>query len=272
MSRIAVAGLGLIGGSLALASGARGYDRDPQARRRARERGIEVADSLEAALADADFVFLAVSTGEGPALLTEAVAARPGALFSDCASLKVPVLRAAAMLPESARFVGGHPMAGSRTPGLAGADAALFQDRPWALVPTARTDERALALIGDLVTAIGAVPVVVDADTHDAAMTHVSHLPHAVSAALAAAVARNASPAVSRLASPGLLDATRLAEAPMGLLLELALADPGGLADALGDVAQELASLAEALRRSDKPGIRAFFKRAAAARKRLSTP
>jgi prephenate dehydrogenase len=269
VSRIAVAGLGLIGGSLALALGARGWDRDSEARRRARERGIDAEESLEAALADADFVFLAVSTAETPALLAEAAAARPGALFSDCASLKVPVLHAAAMLPASARFVGGHPMASSRTLGLAGADAGLFQDRPWALVPTARTDERALASVGDLVTAIGAVPVVLDADTHDAAMTRVSHLPHAVSAALAAAAARNASPAVSRLAGPGLFDATRLAEAPMDLLLELALADPRGLADALGDVAQELASLAEALRRPDKPSILAFFKRAAAARKSL---
>ena len=272
MSRMGVAGLGLIGGSLALALGARGYDRDPVARRRARERGIDAADSLESALDGADFVFLAVSTAETPALLAEAAKARPGAIFTDSASLKVPVLRAAAMLPAGVRFVGGHPMAGSRTRGLAGADAGLFQGRPWALVPTARTDERALAAVGDLVTAIGAVPVVLDADTHDAAMTRTSHLPHAVSAALAAAAVRKASPAVSRLAGPGLLDATRLAEAPIDLLLELALADPQALANALGDVSAELTSLRAALMAGDAPAVRAFFTRAAAARKRLTNP
>lgn len=270
MSRIAVAGLGLIGGSLALALGARGYDRNPEARRGARQRHIDVGDSLESALDGADFVFLAVSSGETPALLAEAAAARPGALFSDCASLKAPVLRAAATLPEGTRFVGGHPMAGSRTRGLAGADARLFEGRPWVLVPTARTDERALASVGDLVTAIGAVPIVLDADSHDAAMTRVSHLPHAVSAALAAATARNATPAVFRLAGPGLLDATRLAEAPIDLLLELALADPQALANAIGDVAAELTSLRAALMEADAPAVRAFFTRAAAARKGLS--
>jgi prephenate dehydrogenase len=270
VSRIAVAGLGLIGGSLALALGARGYDRDPEVRRRARERGIETADSLGSALDGADFVFLAVSTAETPGLLAEAAAARPGALFSDCASLKIPVLRAAALLPENARFVGGHPMAGSRTRGLAGADAGLFQDRPWALVPSARTDERALASVGDLVTAIGAVPVVLDAGTHDAAMTRVSHLPHAVSAALASAAARDRSDAVSRLAGPGLLDATRLAEAPIDLLLELSLADPQSLANAVADVAAELTSLRAALIAGDASAVRAFFTRAAAARKNLS--
>jgi prephenate dehydrogenase len=270
MSRIAVVGLGLIGGSLALAFNAQGFDTDPRARRRARERGIETADSLEAALADADFVFLAVSTAETPGLLAEAVAARPGALFSDCAALKIPLVRAAATLPESVRVVGGHPMAGSRTRGIAGADAGLFQGRPWVLVPTARTDEHTLALIGDLVTAIGAVPIILDADTHDAAMTRLSHLPHAVSAALALAAAPNTKAVASRLAGPGVLDTTRLAEAPMNILLELALADPRSLADAIADVTRELEALGEALRNGDTARVRAFFKRAAAARKNLS--
>jgi prephenate dehydrogenase len=270
VSRFAVAGLGLIGGSLALALNARGWDRDPEARRRARDRGIDAAESLAEALAEVDVVFLAVATRETPGLLLEAAAARPQALFSDCASLKVSVVRSAAALPPDVRFVGGHPLAGSRTRGLAGADADLFRGRPWALVPTARTDERALASVGDLVTAIGAVPVVLDADTHDAAMTRVSHLPHAVSAALAAAAARGASPAALRLAGPGLLDTTRLAEAPMDLLLELALADPQALANSIGDVAAELTSLRAALMAGDASAVRAFFTRTAAARRRLT--
>ena len=270
MSRFGVAGLGLIGGSLALALGARAWDRDPEARRRAREKGIDALESLAGALAEADVVFLAVTTAETPGLLLEAAAARPRALFSDCASLKVAVVRAAAGLPPDVRFVGGHPMAGSPTRGLAGAHADLFRERPWALVPTARSDEPALASVGDLVTAIGAVPVILDADTHDAAMTRVSHLPHAVSAALAAAATRGAWPATSRLAGPGLLDTTRLAEAPMDLLLELALADPQALANAIGDVAAELTSLRAALMAGDASAVRAFFTRTAAARRRLT--
>ena len=270
MNRTAVAGLGLIGGSLALALGARGWDRDREACRRAREKGIYVAESLADALADAEVVFLAVSTAETPGLLRAAVSARPQALFSDCASLKVPVDRAAEALPPAARFVGGHPMAGSRTQGLAGADAGLFRGRPWALVPSARSDGAAVVRLGALLATIGAVPIVLGAERHDVAMTRVSHLPHAVSAALAAAVGAKASPDIVGLAGPGLLDTTRLAEAPLELLLELALADPRALADAAGDVAAELTALREALLAGDAAAVRAFFERAAAARRALT--
>lgn len=269
MSRFAVAGLGLIGGSLALALDARGYDRDPQARRRAREKGIDAAESLSAALAEADVVFLAVSTSQTPALLAEAASARPQALFSDCASLKVPVVRAAADLPASSRFVGGHPMAGSRTRGLAGAESGLFRGRPWALVPSARCDAAAVARLSEIVAAIGALPVVLDAERHDAAMTCVSHLPHAVSAALAAAVEAGAGEDAARLGGPGLSDTTRLAEAPIDLMLERVLARPRALADAAADVAAGLETLRQALLAGDVAAVRAFFERAAAARKTL---
>jgi len=267
VTRYAVAGLGLIGGSLALALGARGWDRDAATRLRARAKGIETAESLADALDGADVVFLAVSTGQTPPLLAEAAGASPRALFSDCASLKTPVVRAAESLPAGVRFVGGHPMAGSRTRGLEGADAGLFRGRPWALVPTARTDAGGLQRISETVARLGAAPVVLDAERHDAAMTRVSHLPHAVSAALAAAAGAVGSEDAARLAGPGLADTTRLAEAPMDLLLELAMADPRALADAVRDVGAELTRLADALRTGDTGAVRAFFERAAAARR-----
>jgi prephenate dehydrogenase len=267
VSRYAVAGLGLIGGSLALALHAQGWDRDPDARRRARAKGIDTVDSLEAALAGADVAFLAVPTGHTPALLSEAARARPEALFSDCASLKVPVVRAAEGLPDGVRFVGGHPMAGSHRRGVEGADPALFRGRPWALTPTARSDAAAERRISETVAALGALPVVVDAERHDAAMTRVSHLPHAVAAALATVAGALGREDAARLAGPGLKDATRLAESPMELILELAMADPRALADAIGEVGTELARLAEALRSGDATAVRAFFDRAADARR-----
>lgn len=267
MSRYAVAGLGLIGGSLALALGARGWDRDPEARRRARAKGIDTADSLEAALAGADVAFLAVPTGQTPALLSEAAGARPGALLSDCASLKAPVVRAAEGLRDGVRFVGGHPMAGSHLRGVEGADPTIFRGRPWALTPTARSDAGAVRRISETVAGLGALPVVLDAERHDAAMTRVSHLPNAVSAALAAVAGALGREDAARLAGPGLSDATRLAEQPMELLLELAMADPRALADAIGEVGAELARLQEALRAGDAAAVRAFFERAATARR-----
>ena len=116
--RVAVVGLGLIGGSAALALGARGYDRDPGARARARDRGIDAAESLPEAVRRAEVVLIAVSTEETPALLLQAAAAAPDALLTDASSLKRPVAACAAALPAGTRFVAGHPMAGSKTPGL----------------------------------------------------------------------------------------------------------------------------------------------------------
>jgi len=139
--RVAVLGLGLIGGSAALALEARGYDRDAAARTRARERGIDTVESLAEAVKGTEVVLLAVPTSETPALLREAAAAAPDALFTDAASLKRSIAAAAAgSLTGKTCFVGGHPMAGSRTAGIAGARADLFQDRPWLVVPTDKSD------------------------------------------------------------------------------------------------------------------------------------
>jgi prephenate dehydrogenase len=267
VTRAAVVGLGLIGGSAALALGARGYDHDDGARSRARERGIETVDSLVEAVSGAEIVLLAVPTGKTPDLLRRAHAAAPGALLTDACSLKRPIAAAAQSLPAGARFVGGHPMAGSRTRGLGGARPDLFRGRPWLVVPTERSDFRAIESVQELVRGMGALPVVVEADRHDALMTWISHLPQAVAAALARAVSRGAGAGLERFAGPGLLDTTRLAEMPSDLLLELSLGDPGALASALDRASEELALLAEALRDGDAGAIRTFFEKAAADRK-----
>ncbi len=268
MTRVAVAGLGLIGGSLALALRARGFDRDPERRRIARDRGIDVAESLAAAADEARVVFLAVSTGDTADLLAEAAAVTPGALFSDCASLKVPVLRAAADLPSGVRFVGGHPLAGSTARGPAAADPALFRGRPWALTPGPRGPHGAVRELAALVSSIDALPVVVDAAAHDAAMTRISHLPHAVAAALARVAARRGA-AEAALAGRGLLDTTRLAETPLDLAMELSRANPAALAEALDEVGEEVSRLAEALRSGDPEAVQAFFEQAGQARLRI---
>jgi len=259
MMRAAVVGLGLIGGSAALALGARGYDRDAGARERARERGIDAAESLAEAVRGSDVVLLAAPTGETPALLREAAAAAPEVLITDAASLKLPIAAAAAALPAAARFVGGHPMAGARTPGLAGARADLFQGRPWLVVPTARSDDRSIAAVQDLVRAIGARPVVLDAERHDAFVTWVSHLPHAVASALARAVSARAGSGLDRMAGPGLLDTTRVADTPAPLALELSLANPAALSAAIDAVRAELDELSRRLRGGRAEELRAYF-------------
>ncbi len=263
----AVVGLGLIGGSAALALRARGYDRDAGTRSRARDCGIDAVESLAQAVRGAGVVLLAVSTGETPALLREAAAAAPDALITDAASLKRPIAAAAAELPASARFVAGHPMAGSLIPGLAGARADLFRNRPWLVVPTERSDVHSIAAVQDLVRGMGARPAVVDAERHDALMTWVSHLPLAVASALARAVASGADTELDRVAGPGLLDTTRVADTPASLALELALSDAEALAAAVDAVRTELDEIAKSLRRHDAAKLRADFEDATRARR-----
>lgn len=269
MSRPAVVGLGLIGGSLALATGARGYDRDAGVRDRARARGIEAADSLEAAVAGASIVVTAVPTSLTPGLLRELSALAPEAVLTDTASLKKPIVEAAQTLPSGARFVGGHPMAGARRRGIEAAAPEIFRGRPWVLVRTARSDDDAVAVVSDLVRSIGARPVTLDADRHDRLMTWVSHLPHAVATALAGAAGAAVGDDLARFAGPGLLDTTRLAGQPVALALELALADPEALAGAVDAVSRELGRLSTALRRGDADAVRAFFEVAESIRRAL---
>jgi prephenate dehydrogenase len=269
VSGTAIVGLGLIGGSFALASGARGYDRDPDVRARARARGITVADSLEAAVAGAGIIVTAVPTASTPELLRALSALAPRAVLTDTASLKKPIVEAATALDPGARFVGGHPMAGARRRGIEAAAPEIFRGRPWVLVRTARSDEESMAAVSDLVVSIGARPVALDADRHDRLMTWVSHLPHAVASALAGAAGTAAGDDLALLAGPGLLDTTRLAGQPVALALELALADTQALAGAIDAVRAELGQLSTALRAGDVGVVRALFEEAETIRRAM---
>jgi prephenate dehydrogenase len=269
MTRVAVAGLGLIGGSIALAYGARGWDRERAARDAARRVGIDARDSLAEALEGAEVVFAAVPTAETPRALIEISAAAPGALLTDTASLKRPIVAAARELRAGTHFVAGHPMAGSHRRGVEFASAELFRGRPWALCRTARTDDEALSRISALVRTLHARPVPIEAEAHDRLMTWVSHLPLAVASALTGAAFAGAGEALPSLAGPGLLDTTRVASHPTSLALELALANPAALADAIDAVGGRLQTLASALRRGDEAAVRAFFEEASARRSAL---
>jgi prephenate dehydrogenase len=269
VTRVAVVGLGLIGGSLAQALRARGWDREPEVRRQARERGLDVAETLPEAVAGASIVVTAVPTEETPALLITLSQAAPKAILTDTASLKRPLVQAAQSLRQAVRFVGGHPMAGSESSGIAAARPDLFRGRPWALVPTPRSDEEAIAACEELARAAGARPIRLDAVRHDRLMTWASHLPLSVAAALVRAATSASGNDLSQLAGPGYLDTTRVAGQPVALALELALADRESLAAAIDSVSRELASLSAALRREDLDALGRYFQEASEARRKV---
>ena len=215
VKRVAIVGLGQIGGSLGLALGHAGgwhrvgYDSRASARRAALKKGAvdETASSLASACAGAALAVVAVPVDVLPRVLAAAAAALPrGAVLLDTGSARgAGVTRALVVAARRVRAVGGHPLAGNERRGLAGADARLFVGAPFALMPVRG---RVPAIVRALVRDLGAVPRVVSPRRHDAALARTSHLPWLLSRALAqlgAAAARE------RLAGPGFASMTRLA-------------------------------------------------------------
>lgn len=246
-----VVGTGLIGTSIALAARSDGLrvtlrDADPTAVAAAVARGAGRA----AADTDppADLAVLAVPPDRVPDVLRAAQARRLATVWTDVASVKVPVTAGAAAAGcDLASFVPGHPMAGSERSGPAAADSRLFAGRTWALCPVPGTDPGAVDAVRGLVRLCGATAVTLSPQAHDRAVAAVSHTPHLVAAALAAALAQVPAEDL-RLAGTGVRDTTRIAAGDPQLWTQiLALNAPqvGAVAEA---VAADLHRAAAALR------------------------
>jgi prephenate dehydrogenase len=181
-----------------------------------------------------------------------APALEPGCVVTDAGSTKRAIVQAAQNLPEHVSFVGGHPMAGSEQAGVWEARAHLFHGRTYLLTPTPGSDE-ALETLRELVFAIGARPVVVDAERHDRLVARTSHLPHVVASALANALCE-----VTRerdFIGSGLRDTTRIAEGPVDVWQEILMANADEVLAALEDFIAEADRFREALADRDEGRI-----------------
>jgi prephenate dehydrogenase len=224
MERIAIIGLGLIGGSLGLAikranlEGVEvaGTARTSETVRKAKRLGaidVEARTAAEAAHG-ARLVIIA-----SPIMATKAVLAEiapelsDGAVVTDVCSTKGDVSRwARELLPAGVQFVGGHPMAGKETAGIDAADADLFRDKAWVIAPSPDANEGAVATVIGLAQLAGAVPLFMDAQEHDSYVAAISHLPLLLSSALFSVAFNSAAwPELAHLASSGFKDTTRLA-------------------------------------------------------------
>jgi prephenate dehydrogenase len=213
--RAVVVGTGLIGGSIGLALRAQGWhvtgrDVDESRAARAVELGAldDVGDDP-----DAEITFVATPVGS---IASEVQAALRGrGVVTDVGGVKAPVVTAVA----NARFVGGHPMAGSEQEGVDGADVALFEGATWVLTPTADTDAEAYAQVRAVVSSLGAEVVSLRPEDHDALVALVSHVPHLTAAALMQLAASGAEEhaALLRLAAGGFRDMTRVAAGHPGI-------------------------------------------------------
>lgn len=269
--KLGVAGLGLIGGSLALAlrkrHEVRGYDVARETRDAARAAGLGIVDTLEALL-PADAIIVATPmTAVLPTLAALAPRAETAVLL-DVASVRGPVDAFARDQSGRARFVGMHPMAGRSETGFAAADPALLIGRPFLVVPTATSDAPAMAIAGQIARDAGGVVTVCSAAEHDRIVALVSALPLALAAALSIAASEGEAD-LSTFAGPGYRDTTRLALTAPDIAEPLLLANSGNVVAAVARLRAVLDELERAIAERDAPAVRAFLARAAGARDRL---
>lgn len=245
IARLAIVGVGLLGGSVARAARARGLaghitgiGRDRQRLAPALKDGTldAVTTDIAEGVRDADLVVLAATVLANDTLLAQVgQAAPPGAIVTDVGSTKRGIVAAAARLGPSprVRFVASHPMAGSERSGYGIARADLLEGATVIVTPTEASDPDAVKTVVGFWEAAGARVVTMDPDTHDRAVAAISHLPHVVAWALVDAVGRF-EPAALDVAARGFKDTTRIAASDPLMWKEILLANRDLLVASLG--------------------------------------
>ncbi|HXK34023.1 MAG TPA: prephenate dehydrogenase/arogenate dehydrogenase family protein [Dehalococcoidia bacterium] len=276
MERIAIIGLGLIGGSIGLALKAAGLKdmeiagtaRTRETLQTAKKRGaIDRAEHTPAdAVRDARLVIVATPIMRTKEIFEEiAPALSPGAVVTDAGSTKGDVMRwARDILPPTAFFVGGHPMAGKEQTGIDAAEAGLFRDKPWVVVPSLDAPEPAVRTVIGLAQACGAAPRYMDADEHDSYVAAISHLPLVVASALFSVVFDSqAWPEMASLASSGFRDTTRLASGSAEMAHDIMATNRENVLHWLDRFQQQLDGYRRLIAGDDAASMRHAFERAA---------
>jgi prephenate dehydrogenase len=261
--RIAIVGLGLMGGSLAMAlrgkcAGMVGIDRDDMVCSEALERGIVDQASRDAydVLPGAGLIILALPVCAILEYLIELPSIHPGnAVIIDLGSAKRQIVERMALLPGRFDPVGGHPMCGKEKSTLAHADPLIFQNAPFALTPTHRMTSVARTLAEELATAIGSYPLWIDAETHDRWVSKTSHLPYLLASALAASLPLEVVP----LIGPGYRSTSRLAGSSPEMMIDILKANRVNVLTALQDFHINLTRLEKHLEQSEYPLLLDFL-------------
>ena len=276
--RIAVLGVGLIGGSIGLAARDRlaaevaGYDPDAELLARAEELSAvgSTHDSIAGAVAGAEIVFCAAPVGVLPDVARDALAAAGrDTAVTDVGSVKRDAIAA---LGGDPRFVGGHPLAGAETAGVENARADLFDGARWYLTPTPTTGGLLYDRVQRAIAGMGARPQAIDAQAHDRLMATVSHLPHVLANVLVAQAAEALAGDYSERfpeVGPSFRDATRVAGANPAIWGDILGGNREAVADQVEAAAARLSDAAELLRSGDQDSIAAWHAGAAEHRRGL---
>ncbi|MBA2566984.1 MAG: prephenate dehydrogenase/arogenate dehydrogenase family protein [Thermoleophilaceae bacterium] len=274
--RIALAGVGLVGGSIGLAARERlgaevfGFDPDAEVLSVAVEHGAldRAAASLDEALAGAETCFLCAPVAALPALVGDVLAAAPGdCVVTDVGSTKRLVTEST----DDERFVGGHPVAGAESSGVENARADLFDGAGWYLTPGPRSSGLLYERLHRVLVGLGAHPVAIDAETHDRLLATVSHLPHVLANVLVAQAAgalRGEEEPLPRV-GPSFRDATRVAGASTAVWTGIYETNAPAIAAEIDEAVDRLRAVAATLRRGPPDAIEAWNDAAREDRRRL---
>ncbi|MFY9554044.1 MAG: prephenate dehydrogenase/arogenate dehydrogenase family protein [Blastocatellia bacterium] len=277
---IAIVGVGLIGGSFALAARRAGIaDRITGWDRKdvldeACARGVidSVEDAFDSGrVSDADLVYLAAPVGAIIGFLrTRATSVKPGAIVTDAGSTKREICRVAReAMPREGSFVGGHPMAGSERCGVEFASADLFNCAVYALVEDESANTPPMRVVSELVSSIGAIPITLSAEQHDRIAARISHTPQMLSTALALAVARNGEAGTRAMAGNGFVEMTRLAESQWSVWEDICRTNAEEITTALDQTIAEIEALRVAISSGDFSSLGEMFDEAAVIARRF---
>lgn len=274
---ISIAGLGLMGGSMALAlrgccKRLSGVEIDPDAKKFALEHElVENVISFEEAL-KSDLLLLAAPVKGILGMLSSIRQHNPSGplVVMDLGSTKKQIMEAMQKLPEGCSPIGGHPMCGKETSGAENAEAGLYVERTFILTLLKRTSLRAREMALALVKAVGGKPVFLAADDHDRLAAFASHAPYLVAAALILAAEAAKDERVWQVAASGFRDTTRLAASNLEMMTDILLTNPAPVLEAIGSMQMKLDNLAVLIQNGDAQALQAALEPARLRRRQLS--
>lgn len=267
---VAIVGVGLMGGSLAMAlkgKTAALYGVDPDEKICLQAQNLDLFDRIdsraESVLPSANFIILCAPLGSLPALLQSLPALHPGhAVVMDIGSTKNNILPLMDALPDRFAPLGGHPMCGREVNSLANASSDLYEGGSFALLPLKRTPQQALNLALQLVKAIGAHPAWVNPLHHDRWVASISHLPYLVANCLSAVTPLEAAP----LVGPGFKSTTRLAAESIEMMNHILVNNRENVLPVLAAYRRRLEEMEIALEKGDFKTLNELFAEGAAQR------
>lgn len=256
--KVCIVGLGLMGGSLALAlrpflSHLTIVDTNPETRAAAQDFADVVTADLAEGVQDAELVILATPVRTILRLLAQLPAARPdGCLLLDLGSTKAEICRAMEALPASFQAIGGHPMCGKETAGFGAASADLYRGQTFVLCENGRTTPKITAVAQEIIETIGAKPLFLPPQTHDKMVAATSHLPYLVSATLMQTAAAQNNEQLWQVSASGFRDTTRLAGSDPQMLLDILLTNGTAVLAQIEQYQRQLNGIKRLLSSSDE--------------------